>query len=234
MARGMAPKVAAAAAAVAAAVVGLVPCAWASPPRPTPSPTAPLFPTAAALRSSFAAADYAIDTNTIRGPRGRVGSVRPATVGTFPLLGLPDVDMALVRVTLAGGAHGPPHTHPRSAELLYLLRGTLDVYVVEENPAGAPRARVIANTLAVGGMSAFPRGLVHGQRCVSAGGCEYIAALNAADPGSVAVAPRLCDAPMEAVAAALGVPVRAAARACGRVQGGLLPGQPQTWRPRRQ
>lgn len=233
MARGMAPKVAAAAAAVAAAVATLASGARGASPRPTPTLAAPLFPTAATLRSRFAAADYVIDTNTIRGPRGRSGTVRPATVATFPILGLPDVDASLVRVTLAGGAHGAPHTHPRASELLYLLRGTLDVYVVEENSA-APRARVIANTLAVGGVAAFPRGLLHGQHCVSAGGCEFLAALNAADPGSVTAAPRLCDAPMAAVAAALGVPVRAAARACGRVEGGLMPGQPQVWRPRRQ
>lgn len=231
MARGMSLKVSAAATTVAVAIVGLAAGAWGRSPPSTPM-LAPLFPTAATLRSRFVAADYAIDTNAIHGSTSRSGTVRPATVANFPVLGLPDVDAALLRVTLAPGAHGPPHTHPRASELLFLLRGTLNVYMVEENSA-APRTRVITNTLRVGRMAVFPRGLLHGQRCVSAGGCEYVAALDSADPGTVAVAPRLCDAPMAAVAAALGVPVRAAARACGRVEGGLLPGQPQTWRPRR-
>jgi len=201
---------AAAVAALAALVAATTPTAAAAGATP---PTAALFPTAVALRARFADADFAIDTTALRGAPTPSGHLRAATVGTFPALGTPGINSAVALVDLAPGASNTAHTHPRAAETLYLLAGALDVFFVEEN--GAPPVRVVRNSLRRGGVAVFPTGLIHGQRCVSRRGCKFLAVLSSADPGSVTVAARLCDAPPSAVAATYGVSRRDAALLCG-------------------
>jgi len=178
----------------------------------SPPPNAALFPTAVALRAKFADADFAIDTTALAGAPNPSGNFRAATVGTFPALGLPGINSAFALVDLAPGASNTVHSHPRGAETLYLLYGKLDVFFVEEN--SPPPVRVVRNTLRRGGVAVFPTGLIHGQRCVSRRGCKFLAVLGSADPGSVTVAARLCDAPASAVAAAYGVSARDAAHIC--------------------
>lgn len=188
--------------------------ATATPPAP---PTDSLFLSTAALRSRFADADFAIDTTAIDGLATPSGEVRPAFVGAFPVLGLPDVRMSLAAVTLAGGAFNQAHTHPRGAELLFLLRGRMDVFFVDE---GGPAPRTVANTLRPGGATVFGQGLIHGEHCVSEEPCEFVAVFNDPDAGGLTVAPRLCAAPADAVAAALGTTLSSAARVCRGVATG--------------
>ncbi|GAB0493995.1 hypothetical protein MMPV_005283 [Pyropia vietnamensis] len=190
----------------------------------TPHPTASLFPTAAELRAKFDDSDFAIDTNQIKGSRNGAGNIRGGNQGTFPVLGLPDVDTAFALVSLDENAHNLPHTHPRASETLFLTKGKLEVFIVEEN--GPSPVRVIENTLRPGGLAVFPKGLVHGQRCVARDGCEAMVVLNSGDPGTVTVSARLCDAPVEAVAAALGVSEAAAMRVCERISPNPADGQP--------
>jgi len=216
MARSLATKVAA----VSALVAVLAGAASAT----KPASTADLFPTAVALRAKFDDADFAIDTTKIKGNPNAAGNVRVGNVGGFPVLGLPGIDSSFALVSLEADAHNLPHTHPRASETLYLLKGELDVFIVEEN--SAPPVRVIENTLRPGGVAVFPTGLIHGQRCVAKEGCEFVAVLGSADPGAVSVAARLCDGPVEAVAASFGVPERLAEKLCGKLPANPAPSQP--------
>lgn len=194
-----------------------------------------LFPTAAALRSKIADDDFAIDISAIKGKPNGAGNVRPGEQGDFPVLGLPDVQMAFSRFTIEPNAHNALHTHPRATETLFVIKGRLEVFFVEENSATSP-ARLVENTLRPEGLTVFPRGLIHGQRCVSDDTCEYLSVLNSGDPGVITVGTRLCDAPVEAVAAALGAPERVAKRVCHGAANSPAVGQPSKprhWAPRR-
>ncbi|PIN14854.1 hypothetical protein CDL12_12504 [Handroanthus impetiginosus] len=55
------------------------------------------------------------------------------------------------------GSVNPPHTHPRSSELLFLLVGSLEVGFVDSNN------KLIAQTLQQSDMFVFPKGLLHYQ-----------------------------------------------------------------------
>ncbi|KAJ0101849.1 hypothetical protein Patl1_05861 [Pistacia atlantica] len=55
------------------------------------------------------------------------------------------------------GAINPPHTHPRSAELLLVLKGWLNVGFIDTNN------KIYKQTLTAGDMFVFPKGLVHYQ-----------------------------------------------------------------------
>lgn len=197
--------------------------ALASAAAATPRAATALFPTAVQLRAQFDDADFAIDTNKIRGAPNDAGNIRAGNQGTFPVLGLPGVDTSFALVSLKENAHNLPHTHPRGSETLLLTKGTLEVFIVEEN---GMQVRVIENTLRPGGLAVFPQGLIHGQRCVSRHGCEAVAVLGSGDPGTIQVSARLCDAPVEAVASALGVSEEAAARVCAKIPGNPGAGQP--------
>jgi len=189
---------------------------------------ADLFPTAVQQRAKFADADFAIDTARIAGNANEAGNVRAGNVGGFPVLGLPGIDTSFALVTLAANAHNLPHTHPRASETLYLTKGELHVFIVEEN--SAPPVRVMENTLRPGGVAVFPTGLIHGQRCVATDGCEFVAVLGSGDPGTVTVAARLCDGPVAAVAASFGVSEEMAEKLCGRLPGNPAAGQPESHR----
>ncbi|KAL4182614.1 hypothetical protein AMTRI_Chr11g151080 [Amborella trichopoda] len=51
----------------------------------------------------------------------------------------------------------PPHTHPRSAELLFMVQGSLEVGLVDTTD------ELYSQTLQTGDMFVFPKGLVHYQ-----------------------------------------------------------------------
>eukprot|EP00170_Pyropia_yezoensis_P002662 contig_11143_g2666 len=182
-------------------------------------------PTAQSLRSRFPDSAFAIDTRAMPSTNKPGGVFRSGTVSKYPVLGLPSIDSAFARVTLEPGGVNLPHIHPRAAETLYLVRGVLSVFIVEENPAAGQATRVITNTLRRKAVSVFPKGLIHGQRCISRRGCEFVAILGAADPGVITVGARFCDSPPMDLAAALGVPPRRAQRMCGRLMGN--PPRPQ-------
>ncbi|CAL5352601.1 unnamed protein product [Camellia sinensis] len=65
------------------------------------------------------------------------------------------VSMAFLQFP-AGGVN-PPHIHPRSAELLFLVEGCMEVGFVDT------ANKLYTQTLQVGDMFVFPKGLVHYQ-----------------------------------------------------------------------
>ncbi|XP_058104079.1 germin-like protein 9-3 [Magnolia sinica] len=81
--------------------------------------------------------------------------VTKASMAEFPALNGQSVSFAVLQYP--SGSVNPPHTHPRSAELLLLLQGSLEVGFVDT------ANKLYTQTLQVGDMFVFPKGLVHYQ-----------------------------------------------------------------------
>ncbi|KAL5976504.1 hypothetical protein ACLOJK_020837 [Asimina triloba] len=99
---------------------------------------------------------------TFTGFRALVGGQPPAAFKVtkasaveFPALNGQSVSYAVLQ--FPSGAVNPPHTHPRSAELLLLLDGSLQVGFVDT------ANKLYTQTLQTGDMFVFPKGLVHYQ-----------------------------------------------------------------------
>ncbi|EHA8591681.1 germin-like protein 9-3 [Cocos nucifera] len=88
-------------------------------------------------------------------PMDAAFKVTKASQVEFPALMGQSVSYAVLQ--FAPGGINPPHTHPRSAELLLVVRGWLQVGLVDSNNT------LFAQTLRTGDMFVFPRGLVHFQ-----------------------------------------------------------------------
>ncbi|KAK2640764.1 hypothetical protein Ddye_022527 [Dipteronia dyeriana] len=116
--------------------------------------------------------DFVIPTNvtapvdgnffTFTGIRALVGAPLPpnfkvtkASLAEFPALNGQSVSLAVLE--FPAGTTNPPHTHPRSAELLFLIQGSLQVGFVDTTN------KLFSQTLQAGDMFVFPKGLVHFQ-----------------------------------------------------------------------
>lgn len=73
----------------------------------------------------------------------------------FPVLTGQSISLAILQY--APGAINPLHTHPRSAELLLLLQGTLNVGFVDSTN------KLYSQVLNTGDVFIFPKGLIHFQ-----------------------------------------------------------------------
>ncbi|KAM7496947.1 hypothetical protein LguiA_021361 [Lonicera macranthoides] len=99
---------------------------------------------------------------TFTGMRILVGTDPPptfkvlkASMAEFPALNGQSVSCAVLEFPAA--ATNPPHTHPRASELLFLVQGTLEVGFVDTTN------KLYTQTLQIGDLFVFPRGLVHFQ-----------------------------------------------------------------------
>ncbi|KAH0715484.1 hypothetical protein KY284_008389 [Solanum tuberosum] len=105
----------------------------------------------------------AIDGNlfTFNGTRAIFGSViqkfSVTKVGKteFPVLDGQSVSLAVLQ--FPRGSVNLPHTHPRAAELLFVVEGTLEVGFVDTTN------KLYTQTLKVGDLFVFPKGLMHYQ-----------------------------------------------------------------------
>jgi len=113
----------------------------------------------------------------------------------------PDTNVSYVVVKRIGGTTLPAHTHPRAAEMDYVVYGVLKNSFVEE--FGSARAKVDA-TLQAGEVGIIPEGLMHAQTCVAHEGCFFIAVLNSADPGTQLSQSSICQLDPMQVATSLG------------------------------
>ncbi|XP_073158416.1 putative germin-like protein 9-2 [Henckelia pumila] len=76
----------------------------------------------------------------------------------------------------------PVHTHPRSAELLFVLQGSLEVGFVDT------KNKLYCQTLQTGDIFVFPKGLVHFQyNADSKNPAMALSAFGSANPGTVSL-----------------------------------------------
>ncbi|KAL2984434.1 hypothetical protein AAZX31_12G087900 [Glycine max] len=81
--------------------------------------------------------------------------VLKATMAEFPALNGQSVSYAVLQ--FPANTINPPHTHPRSAELLFVAQGSLQVGFVDTTN------KLFTQSLQAGDMFVFPKGLVHFQ-----------------------------------------------------------------------
>ncbi|KAL2536105.1 Germin-like protein subfamily 2 member 4 [Forsythia ovata] len=115
--------------------------------------------------------DFVLPTNltnvdgnffTFTGMRVLIGAPPPptfkvlkASLAEFPALNGQSVSYAVL--LYPAGSVNPVHTHPRSAELLFLAEGALEVGFVDTTN------KLFTQTLQSGDLFVFPKGLVHFQ-----------------------------------------------------------------------
>ncbi|KAA8549894.1 hypothetical protein F0562_001578 [Nyssa sinensis] len=82
----------------------------------------------------------------------------------------------------AAGGVNPPHTHPRAAELLFVVEGSLEVGFVDTTN------KLFTQTLQLGDMFVFPEGLVHYQYNADAENpATAISAFGSANAGTASI-----------------------------------------------
>ncbi|KAL0008093.1 hypothetical protein SO802_009595 [Lithocarpus litseifolius] len=91
----------------------------------------------------------------LRAPPPTAFKVSTASLAEFPAVNGQTVSYAILQ--FPAGSVNPPHTHSRSAELLFLLDGSLQVGFVDTT------TKLFTQTLQAGDMFVFPKGLVHYQ-----------------------------------------------------------------------
>ncbi|XVF69206.1 hypothetical protein PTKIN_Ptkin11bG0062000 [Pterospermum kingtungense] len=107
-------------------------------------------------------------------------TVTKASMVEFPALNGQSVSFAVLQ--FPAGSTNPPHTHPRSAELLYLMAGSLQVGFVDTTN------KLFTQTLQTGDLFVFPKGLVHFQYNADANNpAEAVSAFGSANAGLVSL-----------------------------------------------
>ncbi|XP_062017834.1 putative germin-like protein 9-2 [Rosa rugosa] len=107
-------------------------------------------------------------------------TVLKATLAEFPALNGQSVSYAVLE--FPAGTTNPPHTHPRSAELLFLVDGSLEVGFVDT------KNNLFTQTLQAGDLFVFPKGLVHFQyNADSENPAIAISAFGSANAGTVSI-----------------------------------------------
>ncbi|XP_024200556.2 putative germin-like protein 9-2 [Rosa chinensis] len=111
-------------------------------------------------------------------------TILKATSAEFPALNGQSVSYAVLE--FPSGITNPPHTHPRSVELLFLVDGTLEVGFVDT------KNNLFTQTLQVGDLFVFPKGLVHYQyNADSQNSATAISAFGSASAGTVSISSTL-------------------------------------------
>lgn len=106
--------------------------------------------------------------------------VTAANVEKIP--GLNTLGVSMSRIDYAPGGLNPPHTHPRATEIVFVLKGKLDVgFITTAN-------LLISKTIKKGEIFVFPKGLVHFQKNNANVSAAVIAAFNSQLPGTQSLA----------------------------------------------
>ncbi|KAL5721225.1 hypothetical protein ACHQM5_013812 [Ranunculus cassubicifolius] len=103
-----------------------------------------------------------------------------ASMAEFPALNGQSVSFAVLQ--FPAGSSNPPHTHPRASELLLVVKGSLEVGLVDTTN------KLYTQTLQLGDMFVFPKGLVHYQyNADPKEQAQVISAFGSASAGTVSV-----------------------------------------------
>ena len=108
-------------------------------------------------------------------------SVNLVNVDKLP--GLKTLGISLARLDFVPYGLNPPHTHPRSTEILVVIEGTLLVGFVTSNPN-----KLFTKFLNKGDVFVFPIGLIHFQFNIGQTNAIAFAGLSSQNPGLITIA----------------------------------------------
>uniref|UniRef100_A0A2N9F3P4 Germin-like protein n=1 Tax=Fagus sylvatica TaxID=28930 RepID=A0A2N9F3P4_FAGSY len=97
--------------------------------------------------------------------------------------GLNTLGISLARLDFAPYGLNPPHTHPRSTEILVVVEGTLYIGFVTSNPN-----KLFTKVLNKGDVFVFPIGLIHFQFNIGQTNVVAFAGLSSQNPGVITIA----------------------------------------------
>ncbi|XP_044461330.1 germin-like protein 9-3 [Mangifera indica] len=118
--------------------------------------------------------------NVVNSDYPQTFKVTKATSTKFPALDGQGVSYSFLQ--FPAGAISPPHTHPPLTELLLVLKGRLNVGLIDTNN------KLYKQTLRAGDMFVFPKGLVHFQSNDDPKQpCVALSAFGSADAGTVSI-----------------------------------------------
>ncbi|KAI0164093.1 spherulin-1A [Xylariaceae sp. FL1272] len=117
-------------------------------------------------------------------------STFPATVGN---------GLSMSWVVLGPCAMQPPHYHPRAANYITVVNGSIQTWMVTEN-----NEPLVTNVLQQGQMTIFPTGSLHTMQNMGCKNATIITALSSEDPGTQTLASALFRLPWDIVNAAFG------------------------------
>ncbi|XP_057838971.1 germin-like protein subfamily 2 member 1 [Cryptomeria japonica] len=95
--------------------------------------------------------------------------------------GLNTLGISMGRADFAPGGVNPPHTHPRATEIIFVLKGSLEVgFITTSN-------MLYSQIVKKGDVFVFPKALVHFQRNVGKGKAAVLTAFNSQLPGTQSI-----------------------------------------------
>nr|GMC91756.1 putative germin-like protein 2-1 [Ipomoea batatas] len=112
--------------------------------------------------------------------------VKLLNVDRFP--GLNTMGLSIARTDFERNGLIPPHTHPRATEVVFVLRGTLEVGFVSSNPLNGQKNKLYTKTLKPGDVFIFPKGLVHYLYNVGRTNATVFSSFSSQKPGFVILA----------------------------------------------
>lgn len=145
--------------------------------------------TADAYRAALTDEDFKITLDSGLPLTGNGFRARFANLSAFPILAANDVQQQFADAYLNPGTAFVRHFHPRSSEVVLVLRGAVRVAFEFEGP----NPRSVSNIVRRGEFAVIPTALVHTSICVSRGPCYFVAVFNTADPGIVPVDSSPCS-----------------------------------------
>jgi len=178
-----------------------------------PSAGVPILPEHLDFADGVVDSDFVIDVTSRAPNQGMGGTVQARESPNTPAL--QGQGIALSLFTIEKGAQNLIHYHPRATELLYVIKGTIQVGFTTTT------GRYIENTIKEGQATVFPRALLHFQRNIGDGTAQYISMLNDENPGVMSFPRVFKTLPSDILAQAL----RTDEKEIQKVQARVLPAQ---------
>jgi len=163
-----------------------------------PSAGVPILPEHLDFADGVITSDFVFDVTARTPNQGMGGTVQARESPNTPAL--QGQGIALSLFTVEEGGQNLIHYHPRATELLYVIKGTIEVAFTDTT------GKLHANIVKPGQATVFPRALLHFQRNIGKGTTQYISILNSENPGVMSFPRVFATLPADILAQALRTP----------------------------
>lgn len=132
-------------------------------------------------KAIFAASDFFPGKLATSGSTNNLMGSNVTNANVYLIPGLNTLGVSMARMDYAPGGLNPPHIHPRASEIVFVIQGQLDVGFI------TPSNVLVSQTIKVGEIFVFPRGVVHFQKNNYTSPAAVIAAFNSQLQGTLGV-----------------------------------------------